>query len=355
MFKYGSFLNQIMINKYLKVLKIAIGSALAIMLADLLQLDYGTSAGIIVLLTIQDTKKETLLIGAKRAASFVIAMLLAIAVFSLTGYSAVSFGIFLLLFIVILSSLNLQDGISINAVLVTHFLPAATITYPLFINELLLFVIGAGTGMLLNLYIPRNVRLIRMDQERIEDNLRFILKSMSADLQCEEQAGCPGSSPQYLSNYTAALDTLESDIHNALNRAYENMNNTFLSDTRYYIQYMEMRRNQCGVLKTIYEHMKKINQIPPQALKISTFLYHVSTSLHEYNNAEEMLDEFERLRESYSQEPLPADRIEFENRAILYQILNELECFILLKREFVSELTGKQIETYWEDYKDGFS
>ena len=46
-------------HSMLKMVKIAVGSAAAILLADLLGLNYSTSAGIITLLTIQDTSRET--------------------------------------------------------------------------------------------------------------------------------------------------------------------------------------------------------------------------------------------------------------------------------------------------------
>ncbi len=49
----------------LKMVKIAIGSVISIFLADMMGLSYSTSAGIITLLTIQDTSRETIAISAK--------------------------------------------------------------------------------------------------------------------------------------------------------------------------------------------------------------------------------------------------------------------------------------------------
>ena len=49
----------------LKLLKIAVGSVASIFLADVLGLSYSTAAGIITLLTIQDTARETITISAK--------------------------------------------------------------------------------------------------------------------------------------------------------------------------------------------------------------------------------------------------------------------------------------------------
>ena len=71
----------------LKLFKIAVGSAAAIFLADLLGLSYSTSAGIITLLTIQDTSRETIVISAKRIGAFLVATVLSYAVFHLLGYN----------------------------------------------------------------------------------------------------------------------------------------------------------------------------------------------------------------------------------------------------------------------------
>lgn len=52
----------------LKLIKIAVGSVASIFLADVLGLGYSTAAGIITLLTIQDTSRETITISVKESA-----------------------------------------------------------------------------------------------------------------------------------------------------------------------------------------------------------------------------------------------------------------------------------------------
>ena len=44
----------------LKIVKLSLGSSLAIFIAWLLKLEYSTVAGVITLLTVKNTKKETL-------------------------------------------------------------------------------------------------------------------------------------------------------------------------------------------------------------------------------------------------------------------------------------------------------
>ena len=45
---------------YLKILKIAAGTGISIIIAEVLGLRYSASAGVITLLSIQDTKRETI-------------------------------------------------------------------------------------------------------------------------------------------------------------------------------------------------------------------------------------------------------------------------------------------------------
>ena len=54
---------------YGKVMKIAAGAGLAMILAERLGLNYSASAGVITLLSIQDTKKETIRVVVRRLLS----------------------------------------------------------------------------------------------------------------------------------------------------------------------------------------------------------------------------------------------------------------------------------------------
>lgn len=138
----------------LKLIKIAVGSVASIFLADVLGLGYSTAAGIITLLTIQDTSRETITISVKRICAFLLATLIAYTVFHIVGYYVFAYGIFLFLFVAGCILMRMGDAVSINAVLATHYLLEKDMSLPLIGNEALLLLIGAGIGTLLNLYMP---------------------------------------------------------------------------------------------------------------------------------------------------------------------------------------------------------
>lgn len=322
---------------YTQLFKIAAGSCLAILLADRLGLHYSASAGIITLLSIQNTKKETLLITGKRFLSFLLSVAISFLIFRLLGYHAFSFGIFLLLFVGACYLLKLEDGIAMNAVLTTHFLIEKSINLYWIKNELTLLIVGAGIGVLLNLYIPRNTDAIKRDQLSIEGYMKIILNHLSAALLRHEEE----------TTLTEEFQSLENHLEEALTRAYANMNNTLLTDTRYYIQYMQMRKNQTAILQRISSSIDFIETFPIQAQKISEFISHIAETFYEYNNALGLLARLQEIKLEFKSEPLPNSREEFENRAVLFQILNELDAFLLLKKEFALSLTASQLQKYW--------
>ena len=80
---------------FIKVLKIAIGTGIAIIIAEFLGLKYVSSAGIITLLSIQDTKKSTIRIALKRIAGFVVSMFIAFVAFMCLHLSVIFWYLYL--------------------------------------------------------------------------------------------------------------------------------------------------------------------------------------------------------------------------------------------------------------------
>lgn len=82
-------------------------------------------------------------------------------------------------------------------------------------------------------------------------------------------------------------------------------------------------------------------------MKSASFLKRWAASLHEYNNALELLERLEEHRHRFKLSELPASRREFETRAVLYEAADSLQHLLELKRDFVRALTPSQIETFW--------
>lgn len=327
----------------LKLVKIAVGSVISIFLADMMGLSYSTSAGIITLLTIQDTSRETIAISAKRIGAFLVATVLSYVVFRFFGYHVFSYGAFLFLFIACCGPLRLGSAVSTNTVLATHYMLEQNMTPAQIGNEALLLLIGAGIGTILNLYMPGKGKEIRMTQYRLEEDLRAVLLRMSEYIGKEDRSDYTGS----------CFDKLQADINAGKKQAFAYMNNTFFQESKYFIDYMNMREQQTVVLRDIYKKIMSMRTVLPQTGQVAELLRETAVTFGESNNARDLLVRREEALRRMQDSELPVTRQEFEDRAVLYGIMTDLSYFLQLKKEFVDSLTKEQILKYWDGEESG--
>mgnify|MGYP001588516387 CR=1 FL=1 len=320
-----------------RTLKTGIGAMMAISIAMAFGLKYGTAAGVITILSIQNTKRQSISLAIQRMGACLLALFLSTVLFKIFGFSTVVFGAFLIVFISLASMLKLKEGIIVSSVLVTHLLVENTVTTALIVNELGLMIIGVSVALLLNIYMPSVEKKIKEDQMCIEDYIREILCHMSVALR---ECAVSVKEEQLFNN-------LESRLSIGRERAYRNLNNTLFSDNSYYVKYMDMRIQQLHALNNMRKHFERFSISYDQSVMIADFTLSVSESVHEYNTAEGLLKSLKLLRESFTTMQLPKNREEFENRAMLYQFLNDLEQLISIKNGFKEELLNP-VDIHWD-------
>lgn len=312
------------------IFKSAIGSTLAILIANRLNLLYSATAGIITLLTIQKTRKETLKIALKRIAGFFLAVSLAYIIFSLFDFTTFSFGLFVFIFVALANLLSIEAGVVMNSVLVTHFLVEGRLDLALIRNEGLILLIGMAMGIIVNSIMSSNQEEIRNEQKVVEERMRESINCLSKMLRNQ-------ADKNYLSAQRKRLDLLKVEelIDGLLEKAYEDAGNQLLSETRYQLFYLEMRKQQMSILKEIEEEISELSHHFPHAIKTANFMEKVSEEFTEANNVKNLLNDLEDLVEFFREEPLPESREEFETRAILFHLLKDLNRFLETKRKFV--------------------
>ena len=308
---------------WLSLLKTGISTAIAIILAEAIGLAYSPSAGIITLLTIQNTKKETIQIAFRRILAFVLAVVIAFILFTSIGYTPIVFGLFALIFVALCNLLGLQDGISMNAVLTTHFLIEQSMDVALLLNEVALLFIGMSIGIVINLIMPKNIKEIQGEQRNFEEEMKVTLRSLADDLRYKGKSlikkldNIPSKvienyEKQAIKRKTTDFEPIDRKLNELINKAHINSGNTLLSDTSYLISYLHMREHQIDGLKSI---SKLINQIPvllEQSIHLADYIDHVAESFHELNNVKGLLTDIEGLYDHYRKDRLPESREEFE-------------------------------------------
>lgn len=230
---------------FLRIFKIAAAASAGSFLAMILRLATPTSAGIIAILSLQNTRRETFSLVAKRILSFFPAMAVALTVFSLMGYRIFSIFIYLVLFAAICELFSLQNTLVSNTVLVLHLFTAQSAHPSLLLNELLLLLIGTACGILMNLYMPGNSARIRQAQARSEQIFRETFHRIAQDIVMDKQLACTFFD---LSPLDLILEKLEKE-------AWENRGNTLLSDEQYFVKYVEnAEASKSSSRKTLSEH-----------------------------------------------------------------------------------------------------
>ena len=308
----------------LKVIKLSLGSSLAIFIAWLLNLEYSMVAGVIVLLTVKNTKKETLKGAVGKVYGFLLCTISSYLCFNVVGYNLTSFSIFILIIISLCFILKIQDVIAMCIVIGSHYYLQGEMPAIWILNEAGIFVIGAGIGVIVNMYIPTNINKIYEGQKKMQEEVSTILIDIADIIVNHENEN----------RYKKDLLTLNLLIDKSISQAYDNINNTLLSDTRFFLEHMEIIKSQRDILENLYSHVSQLSSTPPiQAHIISAFIHKIGHAPFEAQAVDMLLDELDRLGVSMKRQPLPITRIEFENRAILFLCLTELKQFLDNRKE----------------------
>lgn len=307
-----------------KTFKMAASATISIFIANYSGLRFGVTAGVISILSILNTKKEALRVGGRRLLAALLAIIISFALYEILGNSPLVFGIFLLIFIPFTKGFNIEEGLVMGAVLSTHLLTSTNIDPSWIINEIAVALIGIGVAMFFNLYSPSLEDKYKKYREDIEEKYRIILYQMSTNL---------------LRNTTSAYDDMlinktEDLLKETKYLADSIRENSLFKEENYYTNYIEMRIMQFECIKRMKRHFSRSYMQYEQTRILSSFTKAVATNLTADNDCVNLLDELYVLKEEYKNMELPKTREEFENRALLFQFLNDLEDFLIIKKDY---------------------
>lgn len=321
-------------------IKIAVGTSVAMFIAQMLHLQNAGSAGTIALLTIVTTKWETVRLTFARIVTFAISVLLVRLIFSSFSIPWLGFGVYIFFVVLICEFLGWKSTISVNSVIGTHFLVAQDFSPEFVANEFLLVLIGTVVAFAVNLFSHNKNRQKKLvaNISYVESQLQMIFRELAAYLLQQKKV-----------DVWDDIRNLEARLKNLVVDAYEYEGNTFRTHTGYYMSYFEMRLEQCNVLHDLHYELKKIRSHTIQAEQVAEYMLYLVDYVHEMNSPEEQIKYLEVMVEDMQNQPLPVTRDEFETRAILYHILTELEAFLIHKKRFVNALDDKQRKLYWKE------
>ena len=327
---------------FLKGIKIAIGTVLAILIAELLNLQFPTSAGTVALLTLLTTKKGTVKLIVQRLITFFATILCSVVLFRVISVPILAFTLVMMIVSVLVIAFKAEATLSINALIAIHFLTEKNFSQAFIINEFLLVLIGVMIAFLLNLIHHYAVYEDELDQAIEQVDLKFqeLLKDIVDYIR----------HPDSHSSSWGELGKLEKTIQNKLIVAVEYDENVFGAHSRYYVDYFEMREFQCEILHMLHYEIRKIRQMPNQAHILADYIEYLIPYIYEENDPAPQIEALRNLLDGAAMKKLPSTLEEFESSAILYHILMDLEDFLLKKKHFVDSLDKTDKILHWRKH-----
>ncbi|MEH7308104.1 aromatic acid exporter family protein [Neobacillus drentensis] len=306
-----------------RTIKTAVGTAIAILLAQQFGLQNFASAGILTILCIQVTKRRSLRTAWDRFLACVLAMPFSALFFEGISYHPIVIGIMLFFFIPTIVMLKAKDGIVTSSVIILHIYMAKKVTMDIFLNELGVITIGIGVALLVNLYMPSVDRKLLDYVSELEENFKIIFCEIVNYLRTGEGRWAG-------KEITVSAQLLDEAIALAL----QDVENHFLRDENMYFHYFKMREKQFAIIERILPLVTSITHTVKQGHMIADFLEELSDNIHSRNTAHIYIEKLREMKKIFQEMELPQTREEFEVRAALLQLVNEMNDYLIIKSTF---------------------
>lgn len=308
----------------LNSVKVSIAVAIAIAIANILRLEHAISAGIVAVLSIRPTKRETLRMATDRILALMIALVIARISYWIFGFTQVGFFVYIVPYVFLCYLKKWNAAITMNSVLVSHFLNYQSMGIEYILNEIFIFGIGISVGILINLHLHSKKEYIEKLKNDTDEQIVTILTKLGDRIQnknVEEYNEDP-------------FKVLEHIIREAKNTAEENYNNQLRKQDRYDTEYVAMRHKQYAILYDMHKIVIKLETTPSTAGIIADFFDKIAKVFHRDNDGQDLMKQFKEMDTYMKKQPLPIKRQEFEDRARLFMLMRCIEEFIEIKMEF---------------------
>ena len=298
-------------------IKTAIAATLSLLVAQALGLRFSSSAGIITILDIFETRKATIKGGLKRSLSAIIALVLGILVFEIFDYKTWAFGLYLLLFVPISFLLKIELGLGPSSVVVTHLLSYGEINSSIIFNELGLILIGTGFAMLTNLYAPESQGELKKWIEDIDGDIKDILIFFGDTLVNNLDVEI----------YEGKIKKLEDDINKALNLAIIENDNR-IENSKNLLIGLSHREREMDLLMEMYDDLKSIPKEFADGKLISDLMIDTANNLSDNGDIIKVKKRIEFLQEHFHMMELPETHEDFIIQSSIFQVFRSLNQFI---------------------------
>ncbi|WP_159883381.1 aromatic acid exporter family protein [Paenibacillus puerhi] len=302
----------------IRIIKTAIAVIIAIYIAQALGLASPLSTGLLAVLGVDVTKKRSIATSLQRIAASLCGLLLSVGLFLLLGFHVWVIGLYILLLYPVLSRLKLKDGIVTSSVVMFHLFAARDVSLELVVNEIALLAVGLGTATLINImYMPKEDKQLLKYRSDLEGLYARIFIELSRHLR----------DSSYVWSGKELLDSGDL-LRKAKDAAMRKTENSLAQERAGWSVYFYMRERQLEGIGRMTQLVARIYQTLPHAELLAVIFEGLSedVKIPHYTGRSER--ELMRLEEEFRRMALPGTREEFEIRAALLQLVEELKVFL---------------------------
>ncbi len=306
-------------------IKISLIAVIATYLGYLVGINNYLTVGIIGILSVQVTRYDSLKSGLIRFLNAFYALGLSFLLFLIFGIEIWVFAVFTVIFIFTSFLMKLELGMVPSIVLISHVFNSSALTWGLFIEELNIMVIAVGIALVINLIYPQFwlksvVKEVKTADQLIKDHLFMV--------------------SVYLKKIDEPIDFIvhQKKINQSFNEVFGRVEKLdkekpFANDHRY-LAYILMRKNQMESINHMYERLLKIKGYHLNNEIISNYIEQLVLDIGFEDRAVKQLTVLGNLIKQFEAQDLPKTRTEFETRAMLLQILYDIESLLKTKIQF---------------------
>lgn len=315
-----------------RVIKTAIATLIAIIVANACGIEGALSAGLLAILGVDVTRKRSLLTVSSRFFASVLGLVLAFGLFYMLGFHIWVLVLYILVAFPLLSRAHFKDGIVTSSVVVFRVFGGESLSLHIFLTQIELLLIGLGAAMLVNLvYMPREEKKLSDIRQKIDVLFSDIFSQIALTLH----------HPQYVWSGKELIDAGVL-IENGLSTAQRALENQLVSPDESWSVYFYMRKQQLERIESMLGLLAQVYQRMPQT-DIAALLFErlsLDVTKEEYTGrTEAMLTEWEQ---EFKKMELPATREEFEVRSAVLQLCRELAMYLSIAKKDKAPVSPKQ-------------
>ena len=165
-----------------------------------------------------------------------------------------------------------EIGITPSTVLVSHLLVQESTSPDLLVNEFLLFAIGTGFALLVNLYMPSREEEIHHYHTLVEEKLKDILQRFKYYLSRGDGR-----------NRAQLVEELDTLLEEALKLVYLDHSDHLFHQTDYHIHYFEMRQRQSRILRNMAQQINTCHLAASESLILAQLFSKIAGQLSQTN------------------------------------------------------------------------